>query len=217
VQNKVNCKKTGLGAACLTVAALLVSSGICAAQNSTKGNASPSTTQNVNVVNTPSVSVSGSVTVGNTAAQPVPGVDVERLARIPYQKVVAMASASCGVGSCGANISVPAVPGTRLVIEHVSAVVYLLSGTTAAPILQFYQSSNGVTHGLWTFAGSNGAAVSGEVLSAINGNPKGYFASGGGLITVNVFGNINTLDGADLTLTGYLENCAVTGCPIQTN
>src|SRR5258708_7097002 len=84
-------KPAAATAAVLTLAAFAFKSAATADPSAS----SPTSTQNVNVVNTPTVNVgtipavtlssSATVKVGNTSANPVPSFDVEKLARIPYQ------------------------------------------------------------------------------------------------------------------------------------
>src|SRR5260370_42650707 len=107
--------KTAAAMAAIAIATYVASSGICLAQGNSGGPAAPTnSTQNVNVVNTPTVSLSGTPTVnvgtmpavslsgtpavnvansptvhvGNTLSGPVPALDAEKVSRIPYQSFV---------------------------------------------------------------------------------------------------------------------------------
>src|SRR5947207_14927602 len=109
-------------AAAMTLAVSAAGSAAAAEPNQ---NSPTNTTLNVNVVNTPTVNVgsmpavtlSGSATVkiGNTSANPVPSLDVEKLARIPYQSFRNFSG--CGSPPCGQYLA--AIPnGYRLVVQH---------------------------------------------------------------------------------------------------
>ena len=88
--------------------------GCFALSSATQAAPSPPSPTNVNVVNTPNVSVV------NTTASPVPMRDVDNPARQPFQAQVRGGFAD-GASSTG-DITIATVPaGKRLVIEHVSA------------------------------------------------------------------------------------------------
>jgi len=142
---------------------------------------------NVGITGTPTVMV------GNT----VHAVDVERLARIPYQ------STQFTVGGCvSCQLSFTAAPsGHRLVLQHISA---QLQGSTQLAL------SIGTGFGSqpsWTFGGTLGASN----IGGINQDLLGYFDPADGTPNVTVPGG-GVLNGT-VTLTGYLENCSITGCP----
>ena len=201
------------------VAALLAVFVAAAAGADDKSPASPSgpssLPQNVNVVNTPTVSVgntpavtisgtpSVNATVSNTASNPVQGVNVEQLARIPLQITNGCQGSGCQI-LLGFN-----KPGYRLVIENVAGSFTLAAGTTEAPLM-FLQNSDNSHGGRWTFAGTLGPTVSGQVMAGFNQRTLAYFDSSDGLPAIYAFGNVAS---AIITITGYYENCAVTGCP----
>ena len=145
---------------------------------------------NVGITGTPTV------TVGNT----IHVLDAEKLARIPYQ------STQFTVGGCvSCQLSFTAAPsGHRLVLQHISA---QLQGSTqlalsvGTGLIGFsYQPS-------WTFEGTLGTSNT----CGINQDLLGYFDPADGTPNVTVPGG-GVLNGT-VTLTGYLENCSITGCP----
>lgn len=103
-----------------TALVLAVASGVHAA--------GPTAPLNVTVTNTPlpvtgtlSGSVTGSVSVTNTAASPVPVRDVASAATRPIQFVLCSSGGGAGQGICGSvpsNVVLP--PDRRMVIEYVS-------------------------------------------------------------------------------------------------
>lgn len=217
IRSSVNAVRTF---AVIAISTLVIDGGICAAQGQGEKQAASQQspfTQNVNVVNTPAVTVtSGSVniansptvTVGNTATNPVKGVDVEKLARIPYSFVGNFSA--CPSIPCG--LVLPGTPtGYRLVVQHVSAGVSAPTGTSGLPYLHLYDFNNTpIVHGF--FPGKlmfdNGSFQS----SVVNEDALLVFDSttAPGIDTwVNTFGVIS----ATVSVTGYLENCLVTGCP----
>ena len=171
-----------------------------AAQGTTNvaGTVNVGNTPSVTVANTPSVSIAGTPTVmvGNT----VHLLDAERLARIPYQSTN---FTSGGCVSCQLSFTA-APPGHRLVLQHISA---QLQGSTqlalsvGTGLIGFsYQPS-------WTFEGTLGTSNT----CGINQDLLAYFDPADGQPNVTVPGG-GLLNGT-VTLTGYLENCSITGCP----
>jgi hypothetical protein len=162
----------------------------------------------VNIGNSPAVTISGAptVTVGNTWANPVPGVDKERLARIPYSS--AKGFNNCQNLPCGLYITAPP-DGYRLVVQHVSAMFGLPSGSTVPPMVDLYgyNQSGLVPHS--TVVAKIGPPTNlGGVFAAIDEDVLAYFdpADGPG---VDSYGSPNAV----ITVSGYLENCSITGCP----
>src|SRR5215469_2373069 len=168
-----------------------------AAQGTTNvaGTVSIGNTPNVNVANTPSVSIAGTPTVmvGNT----VHLLDAERLARIPYQ------SNQFTVGGCvSCRLSFTAAPpGYRLVLQHISA---QLQGSTQ---LALSIGTGFGSQASWTLDGTLGASN----ICGINQDLLAYFDPADGQPSATVPGG-GVLNGT-VTLTGYLENCSITGCP----
>src|SRR5580658_2987813 len=76
------------------------------------------------------------VQVTNTTANPVPNLDAERIARIPYQSTQ-QPQGNCpngnGVQECTFVFTAP-LTGYRLRVENVSGWITLASGATSPPI-----------------------------------------------------------------------------------
>jgi hypothetical protein len=175
-------------------------------------------TPTVNVGNTPTVNIGAgsvaisntpTVTLSNTTTNPVPALDVERAARLPYQSFYDMNVCS-GIVPCGFTFaSVPS--GYRLVVQHISGAIYLTSGTTAAPTLSL--ANKGDNKGSWEFAGKLGSTYAGAVYAAINEDVQAYFDPTDPQPQAILLGNLASGFDQTVTLSGYLENCAITGCP----
>ncbi len=147
------------------------------------------------------------VQVMNTSAAPVIGVDAEKLARIPYQS--SQYSNTCsGLNGCGLQFTSPP-PGYRLVIQHVSGFFWQAPGTTLPA--SFYLNSNlkmVLAAPSQIVQSTNG----GVVFSMVNQDALVYFDAGS---LIYGFAEGNWLSGqpVSVVLSGYLENCAITGCP----
>lgn len=174
-------------------------------------------TPTVNVGNTPTVNIgAGSIAISNTptvnlstTTNPVLALDVERVVRLPYQSFYDMNLYS-GIIPCGFSFaSVP--PGYRLVVQHLSGAIYLASGTTEAPTLVLRNTGN--IKGFWEFAGKLGTTYSGAVFAAVNEDVQAYFDTTDSVPQVILLGNLASGFDQTVTLTGYLENCAVTAYP----
>ena len=147
---------------------------------------------------------SSPVTVVNTNTQPVEGVDVEKLARTPYQSNAV--SSGCGGSTCLYTFSA-APAGYRLVGEHLSGKL-LASGGVTGPVVGeiddnslqadvFFQAPLGEMQGTFSQA-------------TVSQPLKMYVDSSRGAPFVVVASRWNI---GFFVLTGYLENCSVTGCP----
>ena len=216
-------RRCKFAAAAMTAAILVVSTAASAQTRTITTNSSTNsapTTQNVNVVNTPNVnatvvntpSVNATVvntpnvsaTVANTASNPVQSVDAEKLARIPFQ---ILNGSTCGSNPCQVLISL-SKSGYRAVLETVTAFFELPAGTTEAPLLGV-GTSNPSHNGQWTLVAKLGPTVSGQVMAGLNEKVLAYFDAADNSNFL-AYGNISSVL---VTLTGYYENCAVTGCP----
>jgi hypothetical protein len=151
------------------------------------------------------------VQVMNTSSAPAVSVDAERLARIPYQSAY-LATTCTGVTSCFFRFS-PAPAGYRLVVENVSGWFQLSNG--AGPANGVLESSNVSNIFLCGFTTINGPISNGLILASVNQSTRMLFDPSDGAPAVFVTGNFPAVTGvnSDVTLTGYLENCSITGCP----
>lgn len=158
------------------------------------------------------VGITGSptVTVGNTVST----LDAERLARIPFQSFVTIACTDPGTCSSQYVSSSSGVPaGHRLVIQHVSGYFYVPLGTAPGPFMDLYDY-NHTPKGHWYFVGRPGSPFGSsptKVTFTVNEDVLAYFDSPQAP-GIDVDGQSSVVNG-NVTVTGYLESCVVTGCP----
>src|SRR5262249_54762315 len=148
--------------------------------------------------------------VFNTSASPVPTADVEKLARIPYQSSYRTTTCT-GVTNC--FFSFTAAPsGYRLVVENLSGLFELNNAATAPPTGLIEGSS---FLNVFAFTATNGQVFNGTIMSGINVPVRMVFDTTEGNPVAFVYGNYPSITGlpSTMTLSGYLENCSVTGCP----
>jgi hypothetical protein len=147
------------------------------------------------------------VQVVNTTANPVPNLDTERNARIPYQSSQSFSAFSAGLQHLQAGFTgVPA--GYRLVAQNVSATL-TMEAAAAAPVGILQASATSLSLTLPGSAGSvNGSVRQGGFCTQI----LAYYDAGS---TPSMLAIADFPSGAFqfATLTGYLENCSITGCP----
>jgi hypothetical protein len=150
------------------------------------------------------------VTVMNTNANSVPNLDTEKLARIPYQSSYRTTTCT-GVTNC--FFSFTAAPnGYRLVVENLSGLFELNNAATAPPTGLIEGSS---FLNVFAFTATNGQIFNGTIMSGINQPVRMVFDSTEGNPVAFVYGDYPSITGlpSTMTLSGYLENCTVTGCP----
>jgi hypothetical protein len=153
---------------------------------------------------------SSPVTVVNTNTQPVQGADVEKLARIPYQSSYRTTTCT-GLTNC--FFSFTAAPaGYRLVVENLSGLFEINNAATAPPTGLIEGSS---FLNVFAFTAANGQIFNGTIMSGINIPVKMVFDTTEGNPVAFVYGNYPSITGlpSTMTLSGYLENCSITGCP----
>ena len=163
-------------------------------------------TPTVNVGSLPAVTVAGtpavSATVANTASNPVPSVDTERNARIPY---LSTAEVSCGTGYnvCVFNPTAPP-PGYRLVGQWITGNIRLTDTSTTPLVSIRVEGSNNFLNVPVSVGSLNSAfgVISQTIVSYWSFAPEVEVAA--------IFGTPFT---SQVTIGGYLENCTVTGCP----
>jgi hypothetical protein len=151
------------------------------------------------------------VSVVNTTANPGSVLDAEKATRIPYQSGVYVSTC---INTMQCMFTFTQVPvGYRLVAENISASLQLASGTTVQPSVRLEDGSLNAVRGFQGTVGQ-GDPVSGLVFSGFNQNIRGYFDSSDGAIMAIVTARYPSVGVTQaVTLTGYLENCAVVGCP----
>jgi len=148
------------------------------------------------------------VQVANTSTNPVVAEDADRASRIPYQSQSAFDGSTpgaCLTGPfpCSFNSFSAAPAGYRLVVQNIDAL--LLVGN-ADPVPFGFVNGVGaqISTFIGTYAGHNFAVINQHVTSYHNAGDVPYV-----IITADWYAGSS----ANVTLTGYLENCAVTGCP----
>ena len=151
------------------------------------------------------------VQVVNTTSNPVPNLDTERNARIPYQSSLALPDCVVHGYYCQFNFAtVPA--GYRLHAQNFSAFLNYNSGATAAPVAGLVTPTGLI--GLPGVLGPAPPFVELGIFGVINQPVTAYF-NAGSQPQASVFGNlVNSPEvPQEATLSGYLEDCAVTSCP----
>ncbi len=152
--------------------------------------------------------VAALVQVTNTTANPAVTQDADKATRIPYQSNYNYPATDAGVVGYTVS-SFAAVPtGYRLVIQNVSAFVWAESGT---PIPSGTISSTSNPNAAFpSFSG----VYTGDQQDIVNANVVRYIGPGDTPQVNLVVDALRILNGINhVTVTGYLENCAVTGCP----
>jgi len=149
------------------------------------------------------------VEVVNTTANPVPNLDTERNARIPYESII-FVSVSAGVGSTSPLPFTTVPAGYRLVAQSVSASLTLANAATA-PFCSLASVTNpALVLGL---PGTVGPALGVSRPAGFTDQITAYFDAGDTpQITLTADFKGGSVEDS-LSLTGYLENCAITGCP----
>jgi hypothetical protein len=161
---------------------------------------SPSVTGTVNIGNSPTVQV------GNTKSSPANALDVERAARIPYE------SSQQSIGYPQETSTFPAAPsGYRLVLQHVSCTFLMNSGATQLPLVTLYTNDGSYTARA-SFMGQLGG-IGSNTYGAVNTDILSYWDPANGQPLVIANGDFYPSVVNFVTLSGYLENCSVTGCP----
>ena len=150
------------------------------------------------------------VTVMNTNANSVPNLDSEKLARIPFESTVA-ASGCPAPGNVGACFFLFAGPpsGYRLVVENLSGYFQISPAATADLTGYVENSAFRIKAGFTAPRGQ--IDLGGHIQSAFDNPTRFYVDFGEGVFAV---ASANWSNGASsMVLSGYMESCAVTGCP----
>ena len=150
------------------------------------------------------------VQVMNTSSAPAMGADVEKLARIPYESSVAGSNCPSpgNVGACFFNFA--AVPaGYRLVVENLSGYFQISPGATAALMGYIENDAFRIKAGFTAPLGQ--IDLGGHIQCAFDNPTRFYVDPGEGVFAV---ASANWSNGSTtMVLSGYLENCSITGCP----
>jgi hypothetical protein len=156
--------------------------------------------------------VAALVQVTNTTANPAVTLDADKATRIPYES----ASEAAGfAGTCGATIqcqfdgftTVPA--GYRLVVQQIAATVGA-------------NSANPTPNGSFVTVTGNVGSAPVDVFTGTYITKQGEavfhqsvleYVNAGSAPSLLINGDLISNESGYAIVTGYLENCAVTGCP----
>ena len=146
----------------------------------------------------------------DSSSTPVQTVDVEKLARIPYQSTY-RTTTCVNVTNCFFQFTA-APSGYRLVVENISG-IFELSNAATAPVTGLIEGSNFLN--TFGFTSSQGQIFNGTIMSGVNQPTRMVFDSSEGNPVAFVYGDYPSIQGLPsfITLSGYLEKCSVTGCP----
>ena len=138
------------------------------------------------------------VLVENTPSAPVPNLDVERNARVPYQSTGSCLNA---LSYCGVFLTSPPT-GYRLITESVSVWTQSPAGTVPPIGYIDVSPSKAVLAGGFVSSGYSG----------LNQRVSAYIEGGQNVYVYVLNGGAST----NITLFGHLQNCSVSTCfPIQ--
>jgi hypothetical protein len=151
--------------------------------------------------------VATAVSVVNTTANPASVLDADKATRIPYQSFMSKTNCGSGVQLCQFNFTA-APSGFRLVVENISGAL-TMTGGAAAPVVYLADASGNAT---WGFTGATGQAFT-NPNSGFNQTVRAYFDPTDGIPVVQVVANFVSTSPQNVILSGYLEDCAVVGCP----
>ena len=151
------------------------------------------------------------VQVVNTATNPVQSVDVEKIARTPYMSSVDNATCSGNGNACFFFFATPPA-GFRLVAENLSG-YFQISPAATVPVAGYLEDGS---PNFTVFAGFSAPLgqtdLGGHIQAAFN-TPTRFYVNGGDNGPFAV-ASANWSNGNNvMILTGYLENCSITGCP----
>jgi hypothetical protein len=141
------------------------------------------------------------VIVMNTSANPVPSLDAEKNARIPYQST---GTVLCTTACVGGTTPVPT--GYRLVAQSVSFTATSLTSAFASAYVEGLSDSSGLFN--LPLAG----VVVNENLISIPAQPVIAYYDAGDEPSILVGGLAGPIGEGRLTIVGYLQNCTVSNC-----
>ena len=150
------------------------------------------------------------VTVMNTNSSSVPNLDTEKLARIPFESTATASNcpAPGNVGACFFFFSGPP-SGYRVVVENLSGYFQISPAATAD--LVGYVENNAFRIKAGFTAPRAQIDLGGHIQAAFDNPTRFYVDSGEGVFAV---ASANWSNGASsMVMSGYMENCSITGCP----
>lgn len=155
------------------------------------------------------------VQVTNTTANPAVTLDAEHATQVPYESTVvgSFLGSNCAGGVVGCKFTWAPVPtGYRLVIENISGSM-VLGAATPLPlgVLTTTDPLGDGTSVLFTGIYITGTGPTNAIVPS---TPVKFYVDGGQSAVAVIEANYATFIGENAaTITGHLENCAVTGCP----
>ena len=159
---------------------------------------------------------SSPVSVMNTTSNPAITSDADRSTRIPYQSRSSFSLLTFGPGPQRIQLfGFAVVPtGYRLILTNVSIDVFAGSGNPvpAAEIATVFSLNTPFPAVTGVYTGSSPAAGGHAIIN----QEIIRYVGGGDSPEVNLYADFATIPTGHwdtLVLTGYLEDCAVTGCP----
>lgn len=150
------------------------------------------------------------VTVMNTNSNSVPNLDTEKLARIPFESTASASNcpAPGNVGACFFNFSGPPA-GYRVVVENISG--YFQISPAANADLVGYVENNAFRIKTGFTAPRAQIDLGGHIQCAFDNPTRFYIDAGEGVFAV---ASANWSNGSSaMVVSGYMENCSITGCP----
>jgi len=154
------------------------------------------------------------VQVMNTTGAPAVSLSADTMSRIPYQSTVLTTCGTGGLVNCAFSGFTPVPTGYRLVVNNVSGFFNLVYNSTA---LAGYMEDFNFPQHIQTFTGLSapigGSGFNGESFAGLNQNCLSFFDAGETPFIV-IYGNfMGTGFNNGVTVSGYLENCSIVGCP----
>jgi hypothetical protein len=152
------------------------------------------------------------VAITNTTSAPGIVLDANAATRIPYTSTRIINTCS-GLQNCALPLFTTVPAGYQLVVENVGGILNV--STTSPPIAGYLEDFN-FGAGIQTFVGLNaplgGTGFNGQSFAGMNEKVLAFFPAGESPFVV-VYGNFLNGFPQGITVSGYLENCAVVGCP----
>ena len=152
------------------------------------------------------------VSIMNTASAPGSVLDANVATRIPYTSTRIINTCN-GLVNCALPLFTTVPAGYRLVVENVGGILNL---STTSPAISGYMEDFNFGANIQTFVGLNaplgGTGFNGESFAGLNQKVLAFFPACESPFVV-VYGKFLNGFPQGITVSGYLENCAVVGCP----
>jgi hypothetical protein len=142
-------------------------------------------------------------------ASPVPNLDVERIARVPYESTQQPQGNCPGgnvLGKCTFVFTLPP-SGYRLVVENVSGSITVPVSATSPPIAVLFDYDPSGPGTAWSYTATLGQPFNNVMQTGFNQQTRAVFDSNDTAPTMIVTANWQAGVEQFMTLSGYLENC----------